>query len=441
MEDAMKTIGIDIGTTSLCAVCYDAQEGKIRKKASADNAFLPGSAERGVYAQDPERIVALAENLAEQIWEPDVEAVGISSQMHGILYVDGEGKACSPFFTWKNEEGNAGFQKGKSYAEYLKECTGSAMASGYGSVTHFVRQKTGSLPAEAVKFANIGDYLAMRLTGNLQPLTDASIAASFGGFDLAKGSFMWEDLKSAGIDVSYYPQVAEPGMAAGEYRGVRVYCACGDNQASFLGAVENPEHSISVNVGTGSQVSVFSKILVETDAADVRPFFGRGFLYVGATLTGGKAYERLADFFEEAVKKATGLSVSGYQILEKLLGSVSDTDLQVDPAIYGSRDGSRAGGSIRNLRESNFHAEDLALGFVNGMAGELWGLFSSMPAQLREEKYSITASGNGLRKNRGLVKAVEQIFGMSVKFTACEEEAAAGAAAYAAEMAKEAGKM
>ncbi len=104
--------------------------------------FLPGA--DGFYAQDAERIVTLAEGLADQLWQGDVAAVGISSQMHGILYVNEEGRACSPFFTWKNEKGNELWRDGKSCADWLSTYTGCPMASGYGSVTHFFLAENGT---------------------------------------------------------------------------------------------------------------------------------------------------------------------------------------------------------------------------------------------------------------------------------------------------------
>ena len=431
-EENMTTIGIDIGTTSICAVLYDADTGEVCGKATADNAFLPGTEEDGSYAQDPQRIADCAKDLADRLWREDVKAVGISSQMHGILYVDAEGRACSPFFTWKNGYGNRIYREGKSYASWLGEKTGQPMASGYGSVTHFFLQENGRIPDAAVRMVNIGDYLAMRLTGKSGTATDASLAASFGGFDLKGKRFLAEALRKAGVDIRYYPSVSGAEAVVGEYRSAAVFGACGDNQASFLGAVDDPKHSINVNVGTGSQVSVFHEELLETGAADIRPFFGKGYLYVGATLTGGKAYEKLAAFFEETFSKAAGIEADGYQVLEKLLAGVEETDLQVCPSIYGSRDGLRTEGFLRNWKESNFHPGDLVFGFIDGMAKELADLFDSMPDGLKEGKCRIIASGNGLRRNGGLVRATRRRFGMPVSFSSCEEEAAFGAARYAA---------
>ncbi len=268
----MFFIGLDIGTTSICGVLYDTLHDKVVRELHGENHFLEGAG----FRQDPEEIVVTARRILEDLLEDvclqgeesrlgggeqsvrRIGGIGISAQMHGILYVNQEGNAVSPYYTWKNEWGGERFQTGKSYAEYLSEQTGMCLYAGYGSVTHFYLQKNGQIPGEAVSFVNIGDYLAMKLTGEKEALADVTIAASFGGFDLRRRQFALSVMEKAGVDISYYPEVTE-GKVMGTYQEIPVFGAVGDNQASFLGAVRDKEKSISVNVGTGSQVSVFSE--------------------------------------------------------------------------------------------------------------------------------------------------------------------------------------
>ena len=60
--------------------------------------------------------------------------------MHGMLYVDIDGNAVSPLYTWQDGCGNRVLEEGKSSAQILKEKAG-ASASGYGLATHFYLQK------------------------------------------------------------------------------------------------------------------------------------------------------------------------------------------------------------------------------------------------------------------------------------------------------------
>lgn len=59
----MISLGIDIGTTSICAVLYDLTEDKIIKSLSTPNSFI----NTGSYLQDPDRIVSLAKELLKEL--------------------------------------------------------------------------------------------------------------------------------------------------------------------------------------------------------------------------------------------------------------------------------------------------------------------------------------------------------------------------------------
>src|SRR5699024_502909 len=234
-EEPMNTLGIDIGTTSICMVVYQEEEKKILVSRSVPNAFLP----QGGFRQDAETIVRKVQNLLKEVSGFPFDAVGISAQMHGIVYVNAKGEAATPLYTWKEECGNLPFRGQESYAEYLSRMTGYPMYTGYGSVTHFYLWETEKIPADAKGFVDIGDYLAMRLTGSTRRSVNEGVWASFGGFELKKGRFDFEALRKAGVDTGFYPEICPWEKAAGFYEGKPVFTAVGDNQASFLGAVRD----------------------------------------------------------------------------------------------------------------------------------------------------------------------------------------------------------
>lgn len=446
----MKTMGIDIGTTSICLACYESETGHPLLVLHRANRFLPGT-----FMQDPEEIIGKVEDMLREArqmgLEPETLAgIGISSQMHGILYLDRKGRAVSPLYTWKDERGKEIYADGVSCEAFLRE-QGLDVHSGYGIVTHFCLDRRGEIPADAVRFAGIGDYLAMRLTGRTEPLVDGTMAASFGGFSMGSWDFAREAMERAGIRTEFLPQVAPQtaaGQVAGRYGNVPVSCACGDNQASFFGAVEETGSQISVNVGTGSQVSMFLKALQDPqEGLELRPFLGGGCLCVGASLNGGKVYERLAAFFEETVLAFTGEKIQAYGCMERLAAEAEAEGMAVGPYLYGSRmaeadenAGCVPGGWVRGLTEQNFHPGNLICAYVRGMAEELYGLYQRFPREERAGKREIVASGNGMRKNPLLVKAVSDIFGLPVRIQEQEEEAAYGAARYAARLTKELGR-
>ncbi len=442
----MRAIGIDIGTTSICLGVYEEGTGKLSVVCQEKNYFLDGT-----FRQDPDRIYAVVTGMLDNILQSDDStdrpaAIGISSQMHGILYVDREGRAVSPYYTWKEESGNETFGE-ETYASYLSRVTGCEMYSGYGSVTHFYLQRTGQIPAQAVYLANIGDYIAMRLCDAKEPVMSPSIAASLGGFCLRGRRFVMDVLERAGVETSYYPQVRAAGFVLGTYRGIPVTCAQGDNQASFYAAIGEKQDALSVNVGTGSQVSLFHRELIEGTEAEIRPFTEKGFLYVQASVNGGKVYERLAEFVKGTVYAVTGIETDVYEKLEEAGAQVHTTDLRITPLLYGSRQRQASGesakrqapgnpapgGSMIGLTAGNFTLGHMVRAYVTGMALELYRMYEQLPEVLKQGKREIIASGNGIRQNRLLRQEVERLFGLPVRFRDIAEEAAAGAAMWALE--------
>ena len=354
------------------------------------------------------------------------------------------GRAVSPYYTWKEESGNETFGE-ETYASYLSRVTDCEMYTGYGSVTHFTLQQTGQIPAQAVCLANIGDYIAMRLCDAKEPVMSPSIAASLGGFGLQERRFAMEALERAGVATSYYPQVRAAGFVLGTYEGIPVTCAQGDNQASFYAAIGEKQDALSVNVGTGSQVSLFHRELIEGTEAEIRPFTEKGFLYVQASVNGGKVYERLAEFVKGTVFAVTGIETDVYEKLEEAGAQVPATDLRITPLLYGSRqrqasdesakrpapENPAPGGSMTGLTAGNFTLGHMVRAYVAGMALELYRMYEQLPEVLKQGKREIIASGNGIRKNRLLRQEVERLFGLPVRFRDIEEEAAAGAAMWA----------
>ena len=265
----MKAIGLDIGTTGISGVLLDAEGGTLlRSITRASDAFIEGCAPFEKI-QSVEKIISIADGILEELMEADVSAIGVTGQMHGIVYVDDDGKAVSPLYTWQDGRGDLPYGDG-SYASHL------GAATGYGCVTDLYNRENGIRPKNAVSFATIHDYYVMNLSSLKEPILHASDAASFGCYDAEKMCFHYD----------YHPRVEGGYALAGEYRGIPVAVAIGDNQASVLSTAR--EGDLLINVGTGSQVSMVSPTPVYADGIEVRPYFEGKYLLVGPALCGGR---------------------------------------------------------------------------------------------------------------------------------------------------------
>lgn len=215
----MKIIGIDIGTTTISGVVLENKvEGQITTKAEEkleiveaktieNGCFIPTEHE-WERIQDAEQIVKKAQNLTDYFLDKyqDVERIGLTGQMHGIVYIDKNGKCVSPLYTWQDERGNLYSENGDSCGEKenaydeigeekinevkIKKTKGISLieeiqqkcklktAYGYGLVTHIYNMRHSLIPKSATSFCTIMDYLGMCLTGRQVPLVHVSNAAS-----------------------------------------------------------------------------------------------------------------------------------------------------------------------------------------------------------------------------------------------------------------------
>jgi sedoheptulokinase len=429
----MYFIGIDIGTSSICGVIYD-PVNKAIESITKNNAAQMASPHPWEKIQNPAVIIETVTEIIEQFTSryTDIQAIGITGQMHGILYLDKNGNAVSPLYFWQDGRGNLHFRDNQTYVEYLSRKTGHAVATGYGLVTHFYNQENRLLPDGAVKLCTIMDYAGMKLSGRKMPLTDYSNGASLGFFDLQNNCFDLQALEETGISPSILPETGESASLLGYYKQqIPVYSAIGDNQASLLGSVDDIQHSVHITVGTGSQISVYSGEFVKIESLDTRPFPGGGYILVGAPLCGGQAFALLKTFFGNTLTLFGQEALPSGDLYGKMTAipfNNASGDLPVVETCFNStRLDPCKKGKISNISTSNFTPENLISGFLNGIASELYHFYQLIPDEIKKDKRLWVASGNGLKKNPLLVQTLEAQFNCKFTLSEWEEEAAMGA--------------
>ena len=405
----MQAIGIDIGTTSICGIVIDTETGACIRSITRDsNAFLSSCAS-WEKTQSVEKIVTIAKDILNTLISTETCVIGVTGQMHGILYVDENGACVSPLYTWQDGRGNQPYRD-TTYADFL------GSSSGYGCVTDFYNRENGLVPNSACSFCTIHDYFVMTLCGLKKPLVHTSDAASFGLFNLKDKEF-------------HYPTnftVVDGYHIAGIYQNIPVSVAIGDNQASVLSTLSSND-DLLVNVGTGSQVSVICDDIVTGSGIETRPFFEGKYLAVGAALCGGRAYATLKDFYKAVLSPITEADDKTiYDLMSQLLKEEGPT-LTVDTRFEGTRADKNIRGSIQDISTANFTPAALTKGVLTGMVTELYDMYLVMDKKIT----GIVGSGNGIRKNRALANTISQIFNCPLKIPCHTEEAAFGAALYA----------
>ena len=293
----MDHLGLDLGTTTISAAVLDADGRLLCTRTVPGGAAIAGQPwERKQDARGIEHAaLSLLDGLLQEF--PDIGCVGLTGQMHGIVYVDAAGQLLSPLYTWQDETGAQPGPDGKSTAAR----TGYPLASGYGLVTLACHQAAGTIPDGAAAVCTIADYLAMRLSGRTAPRLTPSMAASLGLFDGT--DFDRKAVRRAGLPEQLLPEVSEKAELGGGR--LHIFAALGDNQASFLGAGQGRLDAPLVNIGTGSQFSFFTKEHRTVPGLETRPFPG-GWLLTGAPLCGGRSFALLERFFRQTAELVTG---------------------------------------------------------------------------------------------------------------------------------------
>lgn len=210
-KDMGLFVGLDIGTTSTKVFVYE-RSGKIRGSGKAGYSLLvpePGRAE-----QRPEDIISAVteafrqamKNASVKPW--DIEAVGVSTAMHSLMAVDGEGKPLTELITWADNRSASQQErlKDSGEAEELYKLTGTPVhpMSPLCKLLWWKENKPG-LFEKAAKFISIKEYLLHRFFGVY--VLDVSLAAATGLLEVSGKDWSERALKLAGIGRERLSQV------------------------------------------------------------------------------------------------------------------------------------------------------------------------------------------------------------------------------------------
>ena len=101
----MVSIGVDIGTTTICACVLDTNTGEVLKTWTKKHGFIAAPSPK-TKIQSVNEIESMISAILNEITTnyDDIACLGLTGQMHGILYLDSHGSPVSPLITWQDEE-------------------------------------------------------------------------------------------------------------------------------------------------------------------------------------------------------------------------------------------------------------------------------------------------------------------------------------------------
>jgi sedoheptulokinase len=469
-------IGLDLGTTTVTGVLFDAGRGEVlhlarrRNDAAVDLACVSKAEQACITRaeQDPVRLYALAlEILAELAVERTaVRGISLTGQKHGLLCVDAANRPLTPLISWQDQRtaeplSGTGLTTLDQLHGRLDDLNwqenGCRIAHGYGAATLFWLVRQDQLPPSTHRVCNIAGWLAGQLTCQ-PPVIDPTFAASWGIYNLVDGAWNAAFLARLGIEPHLLPPILPSGETLGDLApqvarqvglptGLPVSNALGDTQASFLGAClplpgspgEVSSHrgvydlapAIFVNIGTGGQICwMVSDFQPPSGAVETRPLLPGYYLRVGASLCGGEAYAWL-NRTVRAWLSEFGIKVDEDAVYERLntLAAECETGLglRVRTTFLGARgDASIQGGAIEGITLDNLQLGALARATLAGIVDELHALHDTHANQATRFR-EVVAAGGGVQRNPLMPGLMEERFGLPIRMPVHEETTAVGA--------------
>lgn len=247
-----RLAGIDIGTSSAKAVVID-EHGRLLAEASRPYPLSvpqPGWAE-----QNPEDWWAAAQECLQEVGADKADAVGLTGQMHGSVFLDSQGEVIRPALLWCDQRTAAECAEieEKVGAERLRQITGNPALPGFQlPKLMWLKNHEPEAFARTSRLLLPKDYIRYKMNGMMA--TEVSDASGIGCLNPASRTWAPEVLDSLGLPQSLFPDVVESFAQTGLWNGRPVAGGGGDQAAAAVGTGAVEPGIVSVSLGTSGVV-------------------------------------------------------------------------------------------------------------------------------------------------------------------------------------------
>ncbi len=415
--------GVDSSTQSTKVEIRDVEAGEVVARASAGHPTVTPP----VSEQDPDSWWDAFQRAWAEVGSPDVAAIAVGGQQHGMVALDADDRAVHPAKLWNDMES-------ADDADWLvAQLTGGAAswADAVGSVpvAAFTITKLSWLhrthPERWARVARVllpHDELTRRMTGRYT--TDRGDASGTGYWSPSTGDYRHDLLEIVDGQRNWapvLPEVLGPMDAAGSWSGAVVAPGTGDNMAAALGVGLRPGDAV-VSIGTSGTVYAVTDAPSADPSGAVAGFAdatGR-FLPLVCTSNAAKVLDAIARLIGAAHDELSDLALAA-----EPGGPI------VLPYFDGERTPNRpeATGTIGGLRTDVTRAQ-MARAAVDGVA---CGLLDGLDALRAQASVGgrIVLTGGGAR-SAAVQRVIAGLVDLPVVVSESDEAVATGAAVQAA---------
>lgn len=304
-------LGVDLGTGSV-KVAVVHPDGSVHAKAS--RSYPLSSPQPGWAEADPRAWLAATHEAIDELGSSidQVDSVGFSGQMHGLVLCDDDLDPVRPAITWADTRSAA--QAASMHAEMGEGALarlGSPAVSGFAATSlRWVGDHEPQSLAKAVHALQPKDWLRARLGG--QVLTEPSDASGTLLADVATGTWDEHAITWAGIDPDLLPPIVDSRASAGTLTiaGRDIPCVVGaaDTAAAITGfglavgdgftAVGSGSQSVSIVPEPGGGIARGTHLFATAGAP------GSGWYRIGAVQNAGIALRKALEWLTATTRDA-----------------------------------------------------------------------------------------------------------------------------------------
>jgi xylulokinase len=266
-------IGVDIGTSGTKTILID-ETGTVRARAMREYPLYSPKPQWS--EQEPEdwwlaTCATIQQVLQKSGVDPaEIRGVGLSGQMHGSVFLDGDGKVLRRALLWNDQRTQAecDWITQTVGQEKVVELISNPVLTGFtaGKIV-WLRNHEPELFAQVRKVLLPKDYVRYMLTGEFA--TEVSDASGTALFNVRKREWAWEMLDAIGLPRDWMPACYESPEVSGRISetaakltglrvGTPVVGGGGDQAAGAVGNGIVETGIVSSTVGTSGVVFAFS---------------------------------------------------------------------------------------------------------------------------------------------------------------------------------------
>lgn len=431
-------LGIDIGTQSVKALCFDPTAKRVAAVASAPLSLI--SRDDGTREQDAAWWVSALRSCLSSI-DHDirecVRAIGVSGQQHGFVALDDKGQVLAPVKLWCDTVTSPQCDTIMTVFGGVDRCiaeVGNPILPGYtASKIRWLREFYPELYACLHTILLPHDYINFYLTG--ERAMERGDASGTGLLDIRKGD--WHPGMVAALDSERdlspcLPPILAAGQVVGHLLpdvarelglrpGIAVSCGGGDNMMAAIGTGNVAVGRLTVSLGTSGTLFAYASQPVIDPTATLAAFCDStgGWLPLLCTMNCTVATELTRDvlmFPLDDLEHCVQASTPG-------AGGVITL-----PFFQGERTPNlpRGQGCILGLNHNNYTRENL---LRSAMESAVYGLRTGLEVFRQQGCHvaDVRVTGGGA-KSRQWRQMVADIFNLPVTKQRVDEGAALGAA-------------